>query len=170
MFFVCLIQENLLNPSLCVRSVVSNSLWPQGLQSARLLCPWVYPSKNTGVGCHFLLQGISLTQGWNPRLLHLLHRQVDSLSPSHLELIQVQNNIFLYIYFCFMGSAKGFGCEDHNKLWKILKEMGVPDHPSHLLKNHKQVKKQQLDPPWNNWPIPNWGRSMPRLYIVTLFI
>ena len=45
-----------------------------------------------------------------------------------------------------MGSAKGFGCEDHNKLWKILKEMGVPDHPAHLLKNHKQVKKQQLDP------------------------
>ena len=50
------------------------------------------------------------------------------------------------IYFCFMGSAKGFDCEDHKKLWKILKEMGVPDHTTRLLKNHKLVKKQQLDP------------------------
>ena len=45
-----------------------------------------------------------------------------------------------------MGSAKGFDCEDHKKLWKILKEMGVPDHTTRLLKNHKLVKKQQLDP------------------------
>ena len=40
-----------------------------GLQSARLLCPWDSPSKNTRVECHFLLQGIFPTQGWN---LHLL--------------------------------------------------------------------------------------------------
>ena len=44
-----------------------------------------------------------------------------------------------------MGSAKGFDCEDHKKLWKILKEMGVPDHTTRLLKNHKLVKKQQLE-------------------------
>ena len=37
----------------------------------RLLCPWDYPGKNTGVGCHFLLQGISLTHGLNPHLLRL---------------------------------------------------------------------------------------------------
>ena len=36
----------------------------------RLLCPWNSPGKNTGVGCHFLLQGIFPTQGWNPGLLH----------------------------------------------------------------------------------------------------
>ena len=46
----------------------------------RLLCPWNFPDKNTEVGCHFLLQGIFLTQGSNPPLLHLLHRQADSLS------------------------------------------------------------------------------------------
>jgi len=46
---------------------------------ARLLCPWSYPSKNTGVGYHFLLQGIFLTQGSNLHLLHLLHWQEDSL-------------------------------------------------------------------------------------------
>ena len=39
-------------------SVVSDYLWPHGLQTARLLCPWDYPGKNNGVGCHFLLQGI----------------------------------------------------------------------------------------------------------------
>ena len=33
------------------------------------------------------------------------------------------------IYFCFTGSAKTFDCVDHNKLWKILKEMGIPDLP-----------------------------------------
>ena len=41
-----------------------------GLQPARLLCPWDFPGKNTGVGSHFLLQGIFLTQGSNPGLLH----------------------------------------------------------------------------------------------------
>ena len=42
----------------------------------------IFPGKNSGVGCHFLLQRIFLTQGSNPRLLHLQHWQVDSL-PLH---------------------------------------------------------------------------------------
>ena len=43
-----------------------------------------FPSKNTGVGCHFLLQGIFLTQGSNPRLLRVWHWQADSLPLCHL--------------------------------------------------------------------------------------
>ena len=39
------------------------------------------------------------------------------------------------IYFCFIGYAKAFDCVDHNKLWKILKEMGIPDHLTCLLIN-----------------------------------
>ena len=39
------------------------------------------------------------------------------------------------IYFCFIDYAKEFDCVDHNKLWKILKEMGVPDHLTCLLRN-----------------------------------
>ena len=39
------------------------------------------------------------------------------------------------IYFCFIGYAKAFDCVDHNKLWKILKEMGIPDHLTWLLRN-----------------------------------
>ena len=39
------------------------------------------------------------------------------------------------IYFCFIDYAKAFDCVDHNKLWKILKEMGILDHHTHLLRN-----------------------------------
>ena len=39
------------------------------------------------------------------------------------------------IYFCFIGYAKAFDCVDHNKPWKILKEMGIPDHLTCLLRN-----------------------------------
>ena len=39
------------------------------------------------------------------------------------------------IYFCFIDYAKVFECVDHNKLWKILKEMGIPDHLTCLLRN-----------------------------------
>ena len=56
------------------RSVMSNSLQPHELWPTSLLWPWNSPGKNTGVGCHALLQRISLTQGSNPGLLH--HGQV----------------------------------------------------------------------------------------------
>ena len=46
------------------------TLQPHGLQPARLLCPWDSPDKNTGAGCHALLQGIFPTQGSNAGLLH----------------------------------------------------------------------------------------------------
>ena len=39
------------------------------------------------------------------------------------------------IYFCFIDYAKAFDCVDHNKLWKILKETGIPDHLTCLLRN-----------------------------------
>ena len=49
---------------------LSQLLRPQGLQPTRLLCPWDFPGKNSGVGCHFLLQAIFPTQESNPDLLH----------------------------------------------------------------------------------------------------
>ena len=51
-----------------------------GLSSTRPLCPWNFPGKNTGVGCHFLLQEIFPTQGLNP---HLLHWQIDCSPVNH---------------------------------------------------------------------------------------
>ena len=57
---------------------MSSSLWSHGLKPARLLCPWDFPGKNTGVGCYALLQGIFPIQGLNPYLLCLLHWQEGS--------------------------------------------------------------------------------------------
>ena len=54
---------------------MSDSLQPCGLKPARLLRPWDFQGKNTGVGCHFLLQGIFPSQGLNLWLLGLLHRR-----------------------------------------------------------------------------------------------
>ena len=48
------------------------------------------------------------------------------------------------IYFCFIDCAKTFDSVDHNKLWKILKVMGIPNHPTCLLRS-MQVRKQQLE-------------------------
>ena len=81
------------------------------------------------------------------------------------------------IYFCFIDYAKAFDCVDHNILWKILKEMAIPDHLTWLLRNlyagqeatvstgHGQLA---LDI-WNRL-VPNRKRSTSRLCIVTLLI
>ena len=70
-------------PSGCVcvlsHSVVSYSLRPYGLHPTRLLCAWNFPVKNTGMNCHFLLQGS------NPSFLYLAHWQADSLPLSDIE-------------------------------------------------------------------------------------
>ena len=65
------------------------------------------------------------------------------------------------IYFCFIDYAKAFDCVDHKKLWKILKEMGLSDHLTCLLRNLYAGQKAL---------VPNRKRRMSRLYIVTLLI
>ena len=59
---------------------------------------------------------------------------------------------------------------DHNRLWKIFKEMGIPDHLTCLLRNMYADKKQQLEPGKEHGLVPNWEKSTIRLYIVTLLI
>ena len=49
------------------------------------------------------------------------------------------------MYFCFIDYAKAFDCVDHNKLERILKEMGIPDHLTCLLRNLYVGRKQQLE-------------------------
>ena len=51
-----------------------------------------------------------------------------------------------YIYFCFIDYAKAFDCVDHNKLWKILKKMGIPDHLTCLLRNLYAGQEAMLEP------------------------
>ena len=76
---------------LLLASVVFDSLLRYGLWPFRLLCPWDSPGKSTGVGCHALLQGIFLTRGWNPGLLHcrqILYRLSHRLGYSHPTILQ----------------------------------------------------------------------------------
>ena len=116
-----------------VTSVMSSSLEPHGLQSARLLCPWDSSGKNTGVGCHFFLQGIFLAQGLNQGLLYcrqflyclshqgsprdpldpldwgsnpcLLYWQVNALLLSHQRSPQLQFFKILLIFFMSQNMA-----------------------------------------------------------------
>ena len=71
------------------------------------------------------------------------------------------------IYFCFIDYAKAFYHVDHNKLWKILQEMGIPDYLTCLLRNlHTGQEETELDMEQQTGSVS--GTS--RLYIVTLLI
>ena len=74
------------------------------------------------------------------------------------------------IYFCFLITA--FDYIDHNKLWKILKEMGISGHLTYLLRNLYAAQEATVRTVrvWNNRLVPNRKRSTSRLYIVTLLI
>ena len=72
------------------------------------------------------------------------------------------------IYFCFIDYAKAFDCVDHNKLWKILKEMGIPDQLNCLLRNADQ--EETVRSGHGTTVAPNRKRSTSRLYNVTLLI
>ena len=74
------------------------------------------------------------------------------------------------IYFCFIDYTKAFDCVDHNKLWKTLKEMGIPDHLTYLLRNLYAGQEATVRTGWNNRVVPNRKRRTSRLYIVTLLI
>ena len=72
--------------------MLSNSLSAHGLSPTRLLCPWNSSGKNTGLGCHSLLQGIFLTQGSNPGLLHcrqILYHLSNQESPMSRRIIPI---------------------------------------------------------------------------------
>ena len=79
---------------------------------------------------------------------------------------ELQNNIC----FCFIDYAKAFDCVDHNKVWKILKEMGIPDHLTCLLRNLYAGQEATVRTGHGTRLVPNGEKSMSRLYIVTLLI
>ena len=74
-----------------------------------------------------------------------------------------------HIDFCFIDYTKAFDSVDHNKLWKILKEMGIPDHLTCLLRNLYAGQEATVSS-LNNGQVPNRKRSTSSLYIVTLLI
>ena len=62
-------------------------------------------------------------------------------------------------------TSKPFECVDHSKLWKILQELGIPDHLTCLLRNLYEGQETTWIWIWNNKLVPNWERSMSKLYI-----
>ena len=74
------------------------------------------------------------------------------------------------IYFCFIDYAKAFDCVDHKRLWKIVKEMGIPGHLTCLLRLLYAGQETTVKNGHETTVIPNWERSISRLYIVTLLI
>ena len=60
-------------------------------------------------------------------------------------IIEIAGNFQINIYFCFIDCAKAFDCVDHNKLWNILKEMGIPDHLTCLLRNLHTGQEAQFE-------------------------
>ena len=68
---------------------------------------------------------------------------------------QFQKNV----YFCFIDYAKAFDCVDHNKLWKILNEMGISDHLICLLRNLYAGQKQQLELDMEQQTGSKWGKE-----------
>ena len=73
------------------------------------------------------------------------------------------------IYFCFIDYAKAFDCVDNNKLQEIMKEMGIPDHLTCLLRNLYAGQEATIRTGCNRL-VPNWERGMSRLCIVILLI
>ena len=92
----------------------------------------------------------------------------DQISNTHW-IIEKAREFQRNIYFCFIDYTKAFDCVDHNKLWKILKEMGVLDHLTCLLRN-LYAGQEEIELDMEQWTVPNWERNMSRLYIVTLLI
>ena len=81
----------------------------------------------------------------------------DQISKIHW--ITESKNIQKNIYFCFIDYTKAFDYVDHNKLWKILKEMGIPDHLPTSWEICMQVKKQQLEPDMEQWTGSKLGKE-----------
>ena len=74
------------------------------------------------------------------------------------------------IYICFIDYAKAFECLDHNKLWKILKEMGIPDYLICFLRNLYAGQEAADRTGHGTRLVPNWEMSASKLYIITLLI
>ena len=92
-----------------------DSVWPHRWQTTRLHGPWDFPGKNTGVGCHFYL----------PLPAYKLHERMNKDCFINCYNKRTESN----------GSAFAFDCVGHNKLWKILQEMQIPDDLTCLPRN-----------------------------------
>ena len=87
----------------------------------------------------------------------------DQIANIHWIIEKKQENSRKTVYFSFIDNTKAFDCVD-NKLWKILKQMGIPDHLTCLLKS-MLIKKQQLEPDMEQWT----GFKLRKKYIKAVY-
>ena len=96
----------------------------------------ILQARITGVGSHSLLQGIFPTQGPNPGLPGFFEGSLfTSWATREAQIIEKAREFQKNIYLCFIHYIKTFDIVDHKKLWKALKEMGISDHLTCLLRN-----------------------------------
>ena len=115
--------------------VLSDSLQPHGLQPDRLVCPWNFLGKNTGVGCHFLHQHVSLTQGLNPHLtlwadsLPVSHRRSPSQTKVWLKGAgYVNNNRYPFQLYCSTNCSL-----IRRRKWEHISEFSWKNVQYHIL-------------------------------------
>ena len=96
--------------------------WRRKWQATPVFLPGESQGRGSLVGCSL----------WGRTELDTM-KQLSSSSSSWI--IEKAREFQKNIYFCFIDYAKAFDCVDHNRLWKILKEMGIPDHLTSLLRN-----------------------------------
>ena len=128
-----------------VSSVVSDSVRPHRQQPTRRPCPWDSPGKNTGEGCHFLLHA---NIHWTTK-----KKQESSRKTSTSASLTTPKPLTVWIT---TNSGKFLKRWEYQTTWGAFWEICM------------QIKKQQLEPDMSNRLVPNWERSMSRLYIVTL--
>ena len=122
---------------------------PHGLRPTRLLCPWDFPGKSAGVGCHCILPShmLVMLKILQARLQEYVNRELPDVQAGFRKgrgtrdqmanicwIIEKARKFQKNVSFCFVAYAKAFDCVDHNKLWKILKEMAIPEHLTGLLR------------------------------------
>ena len=122
---------------------MSDSLWPHGLQPARLLSPWGFPGNNTGVGYHFLLQGIFPTQGSNSGLSHF--RQM----PFFYRLSHQGSLVVIYKCDSWAIMTAEWWRIDSFELWCWRRLLRVPwtawrSNPS-ILRNQSWINIERID-------------------------
>ena len=138
---------------------MSSSLCPCGLQLAGSICPRDSPGKNTGVGCHVLLQGIFPTHEWNSHLLHLLHWQAGSLKrilksrditlPTKVRLVKAI--VFpVVMYGCESWTIKKteYWRIDAFELWGWRRPLRVPWTAR---RSNQSILKEVLNIHWKDW-------------------
>ena len=118
---------------------------------------------------------LSFSRTWteNFQIFRLDSEKADDQIANIHWIIEKASKFLKKIYFCLIDSAKAFDCVDHNHLWNILKDMGIPDQFSCLLRNlhaGQEATVEQDIEQWNGRLVQNWERNTSRLDIVTLLI